>query len=215
MAQIFSKNANRAPLILLIALLFLGGAITGFFWYYASPKFTDVGYRPKQPVPYSHKLHAGDLGMDCRYCHVGVEKSAVAMVPPTATCMNCHTLVKPQSEKLTLVRESFANGTPIEWIKVHKVPDYAYFNHSIHINAGVGCESCHGNVAQMEVVEQKQPLSMSWCLDCHRNPDDHLRPMSDITKMGWKPSGDQKAFAVKVKEEKRLAPPEDCSACHR
>jgi hypothetical protein len=215
LAQIFSKNANRAPLILLVALLFLGGAITAFFWYYASPKFTDVGYRPKQPVPYSHKLHAGDLGMDCRYCHVGVEKSAVAMVPPTATCMNCHTLVKPQSEKLTLVRESFANGTPIEWIKVHKVPDYAYFNHSIHINAGVGCESCHGNVAQMEVVEQKQPLSMSWCLDCHRNPDDHLRPMSDITKMGWKPSGDQKAFAVKVKEEKRLAPPEDCSACHR
>ncbi len=215
MAQIFSKNANRAPLILIAGLLLLGAAVNGFFYYYASPKFTDVGYRPKQPVPYSHKLHAGELGIDCRYCHVGVENSAVAMVPPTATCMNCHTMIKPQSEKLALIRESYANGTPMQWIKVHKVADYAYFNHSIHLHAGVGCESCHGNIAQMEVVEQKQPLSMSWCLDCHRNPDEHLRPMSDITKMGWKPSDDQKAFAARIKQEKRIAPPEDCSACHR
>jgi len=215
LAQIFSKKANRVPAILLGIVLAAGGVVHGFFYYYASPKFTDVGYRPKQPVPYSHKLHAGDLGIDCRYCHVGVEKSAVAMVPPTGTCMNCHTLVKPQSEKLAMIRASAESGKPMEWIKVHKIPDYAYFNHSIHINAGVGCESCHGNIAQMEVVEQKQPLSMSWCLDCHRNPDDHLRPASDITKMGWKPAADQKTFAATVKQEKHLAPPEDCSACHR
>ncbi|NUM80167.1 cytochrome c3 family protein [bacterium] len=215
MAQIFSKRANKVPLILLAAVTFgLIGAV-GFLWYYGSPKFTDVGYRPKQPVPYSHKLHAGDLGMDCRYCHTGVEKSAVAMVPPTNTCMNCHKMVLTQSEKLLPVRESFASGMPIEWVKVHKIPDYAYFNHSAHINAGVGCESCHGNVAQMEVVEQKQPLSMGWCLDCHRNPDMHLRKPSEITKMGWTPPKDQLAFAAQVKKEKHIAPPEDCSGCHR
>lgn len=217
MPQIFPKSANKLPLITLVAVLALGGAVTGFFWYYGSPKFTDVGYRPKQPVPYSHKLHAGDLGMDCRYCHVGVEKSATAMVPPTATCMNCHNLILTQSEKLLPVRESWTNGTPIEWVKVHKTPDYAYFNHSIHINRGIGCESCHGNVAQMEVVEQKQPLSMGWCLECHRNPDMHLRDLNKVkvTDMDWTPPKDQLAFAEKIKKEKRIAPPEDCSACHR
>ncbi|KAB2881040.1 cytochrome C [bacterium] len=217
MPQIFPKSANKLPLISLVAVLVVGGALTGFFWYFASPKFTDVGYRPNQPVPYSHKLHAGDLGMDCRYCHVGVETSATAMVPPTATCMNCHNLILTQSEKLLPVRESWTSGVPIEWVKVHKTPDYAYFNHSIHVNRGIGCESCHGNVAQMEIVEQKQPLSMGWCLDCHRNPDMSLRDLSKvkITDMNWTPPTDQLAFAQKIKKEKNIAPPEDCSACHR
>lgn len=215
MAQIFPKWSNKIPKLVVTGVLVLGAAVTGFFWYYGSPKFTDVGYRPKQPVFYSHKLHAGDLGMDCRYCHVGVERSAVAMVPPTATCMNCHNLILPQSEKLLPVRESWINQTPIEWVKVHKVPDYAYFNHSIHLNAGVGCESCHGNVAQMEEVEIRESLSMSWCLDCHRNPDMHLRPASDVTRMGWTPAKDQAAFAASVKQEKRIAPTQDCSGCHR
>ena len=219
MAQIFSKGANKVPLLLLIALTAFGGGATGFFWYFGSPNFTDVGYRPKQPVPYSHKLHAGDLGMDCRYCHIGVEKSAVAMVPPTNTCMNCHKLVLPQSEKLLPIRESFASGKSMEWIKVHKVPDFAYFNHLPHINAGVGCASCHGRIDQMDVVEQKQPLSMGWCIDCHRNPDMHLRDLtvSKITDMNWKPLAekDQLAFAQRIKTEKHIAPPEDCSGCHR
>lgn len=215
MAQIFPKWSNKAPRMLGVGVLVFGALVTGFFWYYASPKFTDVGYRPKQPVSYSHKLHAGDLGMDCRYCHVGVEHSATAMVPPTATCMNCHNLILPQSEKLLPVRESWINQTPIEWVKVNKVPDYAYFNHSIHLNAGVGCESCHGNVAQMEEVEIKQPLSMSWCLDCHRNPDMHLRSSADITKMGWYAPKNQMALAADIKQAKRLAPPQDCSGCHR
>ncbi len=215
MAQVFSKKANRIPRRLLIALTLKGCAVVAFFWYYGSPNFTDVGYRPKQPVPYSHKLHAGDLGMDCRYCHVGVEKGAVAVVPPTSTCMNCHKIVKPESELLAPIRASYESGTPMGWIRVHKVPDYAHFDHSIHVRAGVGCESCHGNVAKMEVIEQKQPLSMGWCLDCHRNPDEHLRPANLITKMGWTPGEDQKTFAATLKKEKHLAPPEDCSACHR
>jgi hypothetical protein len=218
-AQIFTKRANKVPLLLVTGILFFGAAVTGFFWYYGSPKFTDVGYRPNQPVPYSHKLHAGDLGMDCRYCHVGVEVSATAMVPPTATCMNCHKLVLPQSEKLLPIRESFAEGKSMEWIKVHKVPDFAYFNHSIHVSAGVGCKSCHGRIDQMETVQQDQPLSMSWCVDCHRNPDMHLRDLekTKVTDMDWTPlpEKEQIALAQRIKKEKHLAPPEDCSGCHR
>ncbi len=201
-------------------MLAAGGLIAalagvGFFWYYGSPKYTDVGYGPRQPVPYSHKLHAGDLGLDCRYCHYSVDKSAVANVPPTSVCMNCHTLILPESEKLLPVRESWASGQPVEWVRVHKVGEYAYFNHSIHIDRGVGCISCHGNVAEMEIVEQKKPLSMSWCLDCHRNPAEHLRPAGEVTNMRWTPPEDHAEFAARIIREKQIAPPENCSACHR
>ncbi len=215
MAQIFPKWTLKLPLYVIVAVVFLSANGVAFFWYYGSPKFTDVGYRPTQPVPYSHKLHAGDLGMDCRYCHTGVERSAVAGVPPTETCMNCHRLVLPQSEKLAPVRESFATGKPIEWVRVHKSPDYVYFNHSAHLHAGVGCESCHGNVRQMEQVEQKKPLSMSWCLSCHRAPEMSLRRPDEVTVMGWTPPADQKEFAERIIKEKGIAPPVDCSGCHR
>ncbi len=215
MSQIFPQWTNKLPAILLAAVALLGAGVVGFLWYYGSPKYTDVGFRPKQPVQYSHKLHAGDLGMDCRYCHNYVEKSAVANVPPTQTCMNCHNLVLPASEKLLPVRESWATGDPVEWVNVHMLPQYAYFNHAVHLNAGVGCISCHGNVAQMEVVQQVQPLSMSWCLDCHRNPDPYLRPVDQITNMDYTPPADQAEFAKRMKEEKHLNPPVDCSGCHR
>ncbi len=191
----------------------LYGAV-GFFWFYGSPKFTDVGYRPVQPVDYSHKLHAGDLGMDCRYCHNFVEDSHEANIPPTQTCMNCHNLIKADSEKLAPVRASWETGDPIAWLRIHKIPDYAYFNHSAHLRAGVGCESCHGNVAEMEVVMQTEPLSMSWCLDCHRDPDMHLREQEDVTTMGWTPPENQTEIAAKIKQDLNLNPPESCSACH-
>lgn len=201
----------------MIAVGGIGALITvvSFIWYYGSPKYTDVGYRPVQPVEYSHKLHAGDLGIDCRYCHSSVERSAEANIPPTQTCMNCHTLIKPNSEKLQLVRSSFAGGQRIQWVRIHNLPDFAYFDHSIHLAKGVGCASCHGNVAQMEIVEQKEPLSMSWCLDCHRNPDQHLRPLDEITNMDWIPPKNQLEFARKVKAERNISPPTDCSGCHR
>ncbi len=215
MSQIFPKWTNALPLILAGTVLILFVSVVGFFWYFGSPKFTDVGYRPIQPVAYSHKLHAGDLGIDCRYCHVAVENTAVASVPPTQTCMNCHTLVKPDSDKLKLVRESWTTGKPIEWVRVHKVPDYAYFNHSIHINRGVGCITCHGNVAEMEEVTQSEPLSMSWCLDCHRNPAPNLRPVNQVTNMKWEPSdGHLEKMALLIKE-KKISPPTDCTGCHR
>lgn len=215
MSQIFPQWTNKLPAVLLAATILLVVGGVGFLWYYGSPKYTDVGYRPTQPVPFSHKLHAGDLGMDCRYCHSNIERSAVANVPATQTCMNCHTLVLPQSEKLLAVRESWATGKPIEWVNVHLLPQYAYFNHSLHLNAGIGCISCHGNIAEMEKVQQMQPLSMSWCLDCHRNPDPHLRPVDQITNMNYAPPADQEAFAERVKEEKKLNPTQDCSGCHR
>jgi hypothetical protein len=219
MAQLFPKWSNKVPRYLLIGIVLLVAATTAGFWYYGSPKYLDVGYRPKQPVPYSHKLHAGDMGMDCRYCHTGVEKSAVANVPSTQTCMNCHTVVQAKSEKLLPVRESYATGKPVQWTKVHKIPEFAYFNHSVHVNAGVGCKSCHGNVAQMDErgVQQVEPLSMGWCLDCHRNPDPHLRPKSEVTNMSYVfPEGEaQIQLASKLKAEKKLKPPTDCGACHR
>lgn len=215
MSQIFPKWMNAVPLVLALGAVLLLSGVTGFFWYFGSPDYTDVGYRPVQPVAYSHKLHAGDLGMDCRYCHSNVEVSQEANIPPTQTCMNCHTLVKPESEKLAPVRESWLTGKPLAWVRVHKLPEYAYFSHVPHLRAGVGCESCHGNIAEMEVVMQTQPLSMGWCLDCHRNPDKYLRPTTEITTMGWQPPEDQLVFAAKVKKEKNIAPPEECSACHR
>ena len=215
MAQIFPKWTNKLPPLMLLATTFGVIAVTGFFWYYGSPEYTDVGYRPEQPVPYSHKLHAGNLGMDCRYCHTSVEVSAKANVPPTQTCMNCHNLILTESEKLLPVRESWTTGKPIEWIRVHKIGDYAYFNHSVHVNAGVGCISCHGNLAEMEKVMQVEPLSMGWCLDCHRNPAPHLRPVEEVTNMKWIPPENHLELAQRMIKEKNIAPPENCSGCHR
>jgi hypothetical protein len=214
-AQIFPEWSNKIPPYILLAVVLLISSVIGFFWYFGSPKYTDVGYQPVQPVPYSHKLHAGDLGLDCRYCHIGVEVSAFATVPPTQICMNCHTLVKTDSEKLKRVHESWATGDPIQWVRIHDLPDYVYFNHSAHINAGVGCASCHGNVAEMEEVIQKKPLSMGWCLDCHRAPEMQLRPGDQVTNMKWEPGEDQLAFAKKLMKEKNINPPVDCSGCHR
>jgi hypothetical protein len=214
-AQIFPKWTNHLPVVFVVVVIFLLAGGSGFIWYYGSPQYTDVGYRPNQPIDYSHKVHAGDLGIDCRYCHTTVEISASANVPSTQTCMNCHTLVKPESEKLEPLMESWQTGKPLEWIRVHMLPDYAYFDHSAHISVGVGCVSCHGNVAEMEKVMQVETLSMSWCLDCHRNPDEHLRPVSEVTNMKWEAPENQLEFAARVIKEKNISPPVDCSGCHR
>lgn len=215
MAEIFPKWVNKVPvyLVLSLALATLVGAFG--VWYYFSPEYTDVGYRPRQPVPFSHKLHAGDLSMDCRYCHSAVEVSAVASVPPTQTCMNCHRMVLTESENLAPVRDSFDTGEPIRWVRVHKVPEYAYFNHSAHIRAGVGCASCHGNVAAMDRVMQVEPLSMSWCLECHRQPEASLRPADQITNTNWTPPADHSNLARQWMVQRRINPPTDCSGCHR
>ena len=215
MAQILPPWINRLPLVAAVGGLVAPVVAVGAIWYWFSPKFTDVGYRPIQPVPYSHKLHVGDLGLDCRYCHASVEVSPVANVPPTSACMNCHRLVKRDSPLLEPIRDSAASGRPMRWVRVHKLPDYAYFEHRAHVAAGIGCVSCHGRVDEMDVVTQMQPLSMSWCLDCHRNPGPNRRPVSEVTNMKWAPPKDATALAAKLQEERPVHPPVECSGCHR
>jgi hypothetical protein len=150
-----------------------------------SPKTRAIGYRPLQPIPFSHAMHAGKLQMDCRYCHSTVENAAFAALPPTQTCLNCHASIKSESPQLAPMRTSFEKGTPISWIKVHDLPDFVYFNHSAHVNKGVACVTCHGQINEMEEVRQDQALSMAWCLECHRSPEQKLRPREQVTNMSW------------------------------
>ncbi|MCS7032724.1 MAG: cytochrome c family protein [Phycisphaerae bacterium] len=223
---LFPRWANYALPALIVMVL--GGALYvptvvtfGFSTY-----TTDVGYAPIQPIPYSHALHAGELGIDCRYCHSTVEKAGFAAIPSTQVCMNCHTNIRSTSEKLKPLMESWQTGKPIEWVKVHDLPDYAYFNHSAHVNAGVGCVSCHGRVDTMEVVYQAERLSMSWCIDCHRNPEKHLRPRDQVTNMKYQPEiregetleAAQLRVGRELKEKYRIHDEQymiACSTCHR
>lgn len=217
MPAIFPRWTNKIPLVLGIVAPILGAFLIFGIWYWWSPEYTDVGYRPEQPVKFSHALHAGDMGMDCRYCHNTVERAATAAVPPTATCMNCHSQVKTDSPKLAMVRKSYETGQSIPWIRVHMLPDYAYFDHRPHLASGVGCATCHGRIDGMVVVEQAKPLSMGWCLDCHRNPGPNLRPLDQITNMNWDDSPEKASYDfTKDPERKRLpSPPVHCSGCHR
>jgi len=212
---IFPRWTNNIPLAIAILAPILGAGLIGGVWYYFSPKFTDAGYRPIQPVPFSHKLHAGDMGIDCRYCHNTVERAAHAAVPPSQTCMNCHSQVKTDSPKLAPIRESYESGKSVPWIRVHQLPDYAFFDHRPHLAAGVGCATCHGRIDQMTIVQMDQPLSMSWCVDCHRNPEPNLRPLDQITNMGWDPATEDYDPKVDPARKRELTPPEHCSGCHR
>jgi menaquinone reductase, multiheme cytochrome c subunit len=208
-----NKTVQLAGVILGLAPVYLVFLV----WYGASPKTTDVGYQPIQPVPYSHALHAGELGLDCRYCHNTVERAAHAAIPPTQTCMNCHQRVKTKSEKLEPIRASWQTGQAVEWKKVHDLADFVYFNHSAHVTRGIGCVSCHGRIDQMAVVYQFAPLSMGWCLDCHREPYKNLRPPEEVTNMTWTPPDgeDPVSFGTKLAAKNNIHPPTDCSTCHR
>jgi menaquinone reductase, multiheme cytochrome c subunit len=197
-----------------VILLVAAGAIS-LSAYLFHPGRADVGYQPVQPVPYSHKLHAGNLGMDCRYCHSTVDVSSYAAVPATETCMNCHSRVKTDSEQLQFVRESYATGNPIPWVRIHKLPDYVYFSHQAHLGAGVSCVSCHGRVDQMAEVRQVKPLSMAWCLECHRDPAPNLRPRALVTKLDWKPERDPAEIGRELIAKNHIHPPTNCSGCHR
>ena len=208
--QIFPRSLNKLPLIAATGLAAALGGLVFVFWFWFSPKNLQVGYAPRQPVPYSHKLHAGQLGMDCRYCHANIERSAHAMIPATQTCMGCHSIIKTESARLAGVRASWETGQPIEWVKVHKLPEHAYFDHSVHLNAGVGCSTCHGRIDQMDVVRQDQPLSMGWCLECHRDPTPNLRPKDQITNMEWTLASNPAGF-----QPPKVNPPQHCSGCHR
>ena len=196
-------------------LLLAAGAplyLTVLVLYGKSAQAVRIGYQPHQPVPYSHALHAGELGMDCRYCHSTVERAGEAAVPTASICMNCHSTVKKDSDVLLPIREAYAQGTPVAWTRVHDLPDFVYFNHEAHVNAAVGCESCHGRIDQMVKVYQAKPLTMEWCLECHRNPGQYVRSFENLTKMGYEaPEAERK----KVLADNQVRPPTNCSTCHR
>lgn len=205
------------PLLGAVLLVGLPVYLVLLVWLGGSPKTFAVGYMPEQPVRYSHALHAGELGMDCRYCHNTVEVAGHAAIPPTQTCMNCHSKIRSESDKLVPVRESHATGLPVPWVRVHDLPDYVYFNHSAHVTRGVGCVECHDRVDKMEEVWQAAPLSMGWCLDCHRAPEESLRPVEYVTSMDWTPAdGETRAsLGARLREEHDINPSTDCSTCHR
>lgn len=202
----------------LYALVVLPGSLAIFgFSYYRSSWYTGVGAFVEQPVPFSHKHHAGELGLDCRYCHTGVEKSAFAGLPPTETCMTCHSQLWTNAEMLAPVRESLATDKPIRWQRVHHLPDYVYFDHSVHVRNGIGCSSCHGDVEAMPLMTKAKSLSMAWCLDCHRDPAKNLRPENEIFDMRWQPAADQKDKGKMLLAHYGIRPGHltDCSVCHR
>lgn len=215
MAEIFPPWSNRVPRYVLAGIVGLPLLAVLVIAYTFSPEYTDVGYKPRQPIPYSHKLHVGELELDCRYCHAAVEVARMAAIPPTHTCMNCHSLVGTRAESLQPLRDSMDTGEPIHWVRVHDLPDYAYFDHRAHVVSGIGCETCHGKVDQMEEIRQVEPLSMRWCLDCHRDPGPWLRPREHVFDMNWEPPSDPTALAEALEAEYGVNPPTDCSGCHR
>jgi cytochrome c7-like protein len=216
MAQIFHRSANDlAKLSLLGVVLILGALGYVIFALGMSPLVTDVGVTKHQPVPFSHKHHVGELGIDCRYCHSSVEESSFAGLPPTATCMSCHSQIWLTSPMLEPVRASYRNDQAIEWVRVYALPDFVYFNHSIHVNKGVGCTTCHGPIAEMPLTWRATTLQMNWCLDCHQQPEKYVRPREAVFLPDYKPPADQMELGRKLVEEYRIQKLTHCSTCHR
>jgi hypothetical protein len=186
MPQIFPKALNPIARVIILGFPLLAGSTgVGLAAFYRSSYATGVGETPPQPVAFSHAHHVGQLGIDCRYCHTSVERSGFANVPPSKTCMNCHQQIYQNADLLKPVRDSYENNTPIEWNRVYNLPHYAYFNHSIHVAKGVGCVSCHGRMDQQNLTMQHSTLLMEWCINCHREPEKHLRPRSEVTSMTY------------------------------
>jgi Cytochrome c7 and related cytochrome c len=205
-------NAVVRTLLLLGAVGAVGVPV--FFYGLLRAPYTTYQFDPiDQPVQFDHRHHVRDEGISCLYCHYSAKDSPNAGIPPTSLCMGCHAQVWNGSEVLNSIRQSYFSGTAIVWNRVHNLPDFVYFNHSIHVDRGVGCESCHGRVDRMGLVYADAPLTMSWCLDCHRDPTDHIRPLADVTLMGWTPGthDEQERRAT----ERGIDPPTNCSGCHR
>ncbi len=220
MKQIFRPNANIVVIVSIFIVAYLAAA---FLWGLAildrSNYTRRVNIPIEQPIGYSHQLHADSLGMDCRYCHASAGENAYANIPATETCMTCHHEILPNSPEVQQIRQSFENDTPIEWVKVHDLPDYAYFNHSAHVNAGMGCTECHGQVNEMVVVYREHDLTMGWCLDCHRNPAQNIRPREEVWNMDYeKPSfAEQRELGQQLVEEYNINVDvlSNCYICHR
>ena len=230
MANFFPRSSNWIPLKIVVIVFVLGNAVTAGVWYYFTPKYTRMGYQPIQPIPFPHDIHVKQLGMDCRYCHSFVEVAAHSNIPNSQVCMNCHSQVQKDNPKLQPLRDSWKSGKPIEWVQIHKTPDFVFFNHSVHVNRGVSCIACHGSINAMPVVFHEQSQSMSWCLDCHRAPEKFLRPEEQVFNLDWRrPASEannpdwrgpddqeQTDQGLKLKHDWNVNPPvQSCAGCHR
>ena len=219
MPQIFHRSTNTISRLSIFGAVFL---LLGLLWLIAainrSSYVTDQDVAREQPVPFSHEHHVAGLGIDCRYCHTSVETSAFAGIPATSICMNCHSQIWSASDVLRPVRDSLQNGTPIRWTRIHNLPDFTYFNHAIHVQKGVGCSTCHGPVDRMPLMRQEHTLQMEWCLSCHRQPEQFLRPREELFNMDWQPAGDQIELGQKLMKDYKIKSPAvltSCSTCHR
>ncbi len=218
MPQIFHPSTNTFSRLSIFGALFALAAVAwGLALINRSSYVTRAGVARGQPVPFSHRHHNGELGIDCRYCHTSVETSAVAGIPPTKTCMNCHSQIWVDSPTLEPVRASFRTDKSIEWIKVYDLPDFVYFNHSVHVHQGIGCSSCHGRIDRMNLTWQEPSLQMEWCIGCHRHPERYVRPRDQVFNMAWKPPADQSTLGRKLVEEYHIQVQQltNCSICHR
>jgi len=216
MSQIFHHSTNTLSKVSIFGAVFvLAGGLWVLLELARSSWVTQAQVAREQPIPFSHQHHVGGMGVDCRYCHTSVEKAAYAGIPPTKTCMNCHAQLWSDSPTLEPVRESWRTGKSIEWVRVHDLPDFVYFNHSAHVNKGVGCTTCHGRVDQMPLVHQEASLQMEWCLQCHRQPERYLRPRAEVFNVAWEPPADQIEKGRQLVRQYDVHPRTSCSTCHR
>lgn len=216
MPQFFSKSANTVAKLSIFSAAVAVVVVIWIAWLLVRSPYEMVQNVPReQPVPFSHEHHVGGLGIDCRYCHVSVERSASANIPATKICMNCHSQMWASSPMLAPVRESYETGKSIEWTRVYDLPQYVYFNHSIHVNKGFGCSTCHGRVDKMPLTWQAQPLTMKWCLQCHENPQNYVRPRSEVFNMSYAPPPNQATLGKKLVKEYHIQSLISCDTCHR
>jgi hypothetical protein len=216
MPQIFNRDANSYAKASIIGIVVLIAVLLG-----AADRLSRSAYVTRadtvreQPVQFSHQHHVGGIGIDCRYCHTSVETAASAGIPPIKTCMNCHSQIWSASPFLEPVRQSFRTGAPLQWMRVHDLPDFAYFNHSVHVKKGMGCSTCHGRVDRMPLMWQSASLQMEWCLDCHRNPEKYVRPRSAVFQMDYQPPPTQLDLGARLVKEYAIQSLTTCSTCHR
>src|SRR5688572_1651316 len=216
MPQIFHRSANTIARVSIFgALFFVAGLLYLAYQIDRSPWVTQVNVAREQPIQFSHERHVAGNGIDCRYCHTSVESSRFAGIPPTKTCMNCHSEVFANAPFLQPVRTSFEAGTPIEWTRVHDLPDFVFFDHSIHVKKGVGCTTCHGPVDRMPLMWQEKSLQMEWCLDCHRQPERYVRPRSAVFAVNYEAPPDQDQLGARLVEEYQIQKLTACSTCHQ
>jgi hypothetical protein len=216
MSQIFHRSANTISRVSIFGAVFvIAGLLVLFAAVNRSPWVTEARVAREQPIQFSHERHVAGNGIDCRYCHTSVEESAFAGIPPTKTCLNCHAQIFANSPFLQPVRTSFTTNQPLHWTRVHDLPDFAYFNHSIHVKKGVGCTTCHGQVDRMPLMWQENSLQMEWCLDCHRNPERYVRPRDQVFSVSYQPPSNQLELGQRLVAEYQIQKLTSCSTCHR